>query len=224
MTVGGRSVCASARESTASSAFTVLELTVILVVLLLLVALLIPVASQSKTKAARMQCVSNLKQLGGGYRTWSGEHSELWLTQPDTNQTSQTPRADSADAARRFLAMSNELKSSMILACPADAQRLPARTWAELSNSNISYFLGLDVDETDPSLLLAGDRNLTNGTPLTKGVLTLVPGRPVGWTRELHDGSGNVVLGDGSVQQFSGARLSSVAAGSGTNLCRFLIP
>ena len=45
-----------------------------------------------------------------------------------------------------------------------------------------------------------GDRNLTNGLPITEGILLLVPNRPIGWTQGLHYPQGNIALADGSVQ------------------------
>ncbi|HWY74380.1 MAG TPA: hypothetical protein VN281_02120 [Verrucomicrobiae bacterium] len=86
----------------------------------------------------------------------------------------------------------------------------------------MSYFLELDADETEPAMLLAGDRNVTNGAPLINGILTLTTNRPTGWTSAIHRVNGNVALGDGSVQQLSSARLRDAVAATGTNA--ILIP
>jgi hypothetical protein len=86
----------------------------------------------------------------------------------------------------------------------------------------LSYFLELDADETEPAMLLAGDRNVTNGAPLINGILTLTTNRPTGWTSAIHRVNGNVALGDGSVQQLSSARLRDAVAATGTNA--ILIP
>ena len=64
-------------------------------------------------------------------------------------------------------------------------------------------------------LLLAGDRNLTNGLPITNGVLFLAANLPAGWTHELHSGQGNVGLADGSVQGFSNSRLREAVTNAG---------
>jgi len=91
---------------------------------------------------------------------------------------------------------------------------VPAKDFGpRFSNTNLSYFVNLDVDERYPDLFLYGDRNLTNGLPLLQGILVLMPNRPVGWTSELHNRQGNIVLADGSVSGFSSFRLSASVVG-----------
>src|SRR5881392_3561756 len=97
--------------------------------------------------------------------------------------------------------------TTRILVCPADTRK-PAKSFSTLRNTNISYFLGLDADETQPSSWLAGDRNLTtNGVPLQGGMVDILPNSVVGWTHKMHRGAGNVAQGDGSVQQTTTSRL-----------------
>ena len=125
---------------------------------------------------------------------------------------------------RHFRAMSNELSTPKVLVCQAD-NRSAAPTFAVLNNFNISYFVGADATDTFPQSLLAGDRNLmTNGVPVGSGLLVLTTHVTVGWTAALHNHSGNVVLGDGSVQQFTSARLQEQSAHSGVATNRLLIP
>jgi hypothetical protein len=91
---------------------------------------------------------------------------------------------------------------------------VPAKDFGPgFSNRNLSYFVNPDVDERFPNMFLYGDRNLTNGLPLQNGLLVLVPDRRVGWTHELHNGYGNVVLADISVQAWTSSRLSSSLGG-----------
>jgi prepilin-type processing-associated H-X9-DG protein len=109
--------------------------------------------------------------------------------------------------------LSNDLGDPKILVCPADT-RVPAKDLGPgFSNANLSYFVGLDAEETYPSMFLYGDRNLTNGLPIQDGILVLMPNRPLGWTRELHDRQGNVALADGSVQGWTSSRLGSGTVG-----------
>jgi hypothetical protein len=117
--------------------------------------------------------------------------------------------------------MSNELGTPRILFCPADTKRGCATNFtSELNNSRISYFVGVDATQTNAMMLLSGDRNITNGTAITRGLLELTTNRPTGWTSELHFKSGNVDLADASVQQVMTHGLQTLLeeAGAATNL------
>jgi prepilin-type processing-associated H-X9-DG protein len=89
------------------------------------------------------------------------------------------------------------------------------------NNNNLSYFVGVSASIKSPRSLLGGDRNLggsnapdsefgfspTNG----KGNDVAVPiAGPVAWSLKMHSdgkpvGAGNILFGDGSVQQVSSA-------------------
>jgi len=97
------------------------------------------------------------------------------------------------------------------------------RDFSKLSNTNISYFVGLDASETTPQMFLAGDRNLTNGLAVTNAVLFLATNREAGWTHELHSCQGNVGLADGSVQGFNISRLREAVTNAGAGN-RLLMP
>jgi prepilin-type processing-associated H-X9-DG protein/prepilin-type N-terminal cleavage/methylation domain-containing protein len=55
-------------------AFTLIELLVVIAIVALLAALLLPAISQSKGRAQRIHCVSNLRQLGIGLQVFVAEH------------------------------------------------------------------------------------------------------------------------------------------------------
>jgi prepilin-type N-terminal cleavage/methylation domain-containing protein len=186
-------------------AFTLVELLVVLGVIALMVAFVLPGMARAKQKAMRIQCTNNLKQLGLASRTWViGGMATL-----STNRLAGLGRITSGEAFRYFQVVSNELGNPKILVCPADT-RVPAKDLGPgFSNANLSYFVGLDAEETYPSMFLYGDRNLTNGLPIQEGILYLPPNRPVGFTHELHNCQGNIALADGSVQGFTSGRLSS---------------
>lgn len=106
------------------------------------------------------------------------------------------------------MALSNELSSPDILHCPADSERKPAASFQTLTAKNVSYFIGLSADETRPQSLLAGDRDLnTNGVPVGPGVLTLTTNMIVSPGQKIHRWGGDVVMGDGSVQQLTTNRI-----------------
>ena len=88
--------------------------------LLLSPGMLLPALARAKGKAAQINCVNNLKQIGLGARMYADDHKDV--LPPD------------------FLSMSNELVSPRILVCPADTQHTPATTWATFDpRQNVSY-------------------------------------------------------------------------------------
>ena len=135
---------------------------------------------------------------------------------------------------RHFLALSNELSTPKIVLCPSDGLgRVEATSWntnrqpasfgveAFYRNQNISYFVGFEADETLPQSLLSGDRNITNSDrpDISRGLIMRfrmrarsgeprpLPTPDPGFDNNIHDSSGNVVLGDGSVQGLSSSKL-----------------
>src|SRR6185503_6924896 len=101
-----------------------------------------------------------------------------------------------------------ELNAAKLLACPSDKNRTATTNFATFSNTNLSYFVSPDADESDPSRLLSGDRNITGGFPSNGFLRAFTPKTVAGWTTELHNQVGNVGLSDGSVQQMTAKRLS----------------
>src|ERR1041385_2484494 len=154
----------------------------------------------------RVGCSSNLKQIGLAFRLWSNDHNDKFPMQFDASKEGSREAIDKQEPWRHFLALSNELLNPKVLACPAD-DRPRATNFLKLTLTNLSYFVGLDADETLPQTLLAGDRNVTNGVAPTKGILELADNPPAGWTEKIHVEQGNLGLSDGSAQPTTTATL-----------------
>ena len=199
-----------------------IEVIVVVSVLCLLALLLIPKLSGLRGKAARIQCVNNLKNIGLEMRVFSGESARRTQSQASTNLTASERAFPESEILRFFPMLSNAPPALLI--CPSDTRK-PVTSLARLRNENISYFLGLDSDETLPSSLLAGDRNITtNGVQVPSGVLELTTNSVVGWSDTMHRKQGNVAMGDGSVQQSTIARLQAWLPTSGLRTNRLMIP
>lgn len=191
------------RRKPGARSFTLIELLVVLVIIVVLACLFFPAMQRARGRAFRISCTSNLKQIGLSFKTWALDNKDRFPWQVLTNAAGALRPEAATNAYLHFLVMSNELSTPYILRCPADAQRTLTRDFGKLSNTNISYFVGLDTEDATPQMFLAGDRNLTNGLAITNRVLFLATNLQAGWTHELHSGNGNICLADGSVQQFN---------------------
>jgi len=189
----------------------------------LLVLLTIPAMLRARAKARRIGCVSHLKVVGLGFRIFATDNQgfmpfQFSTNSPGTNNPISRPSfggtreyaLDPAGAWRHFAMLSNQLNLPVILHCPADRERTPARTFLEFTNNRfLSYTVGVSASEEQPQSILASDRNLLlDGLVVSNTVLTLATNLTVTWDRRIHDVSGNILLGDGSVQQVSSGRLS----------------
>lgn len=205
--------------------FTLVALLVIIAVLAILAAMLLPALAAAKRKAQRINCVNNLKQCGLAFRIWEGDNGDKFPMSISTNKGGTMEYAYGENTFRHFQVMSNELSTPKILICPADI-RVAAKIFPRLKNQNVSYFVGLDAEDTRPQMLLDGDRNIAAETEPENGILKLVPGQPVRWTETMHVNQGNVGFGDGSVQELSNSGLRRALQNSGepTNSWRIALP
>ena len=206
------------------AAFALKELLVIIAVTFVLVALAFSYAAKAKANSRKIACVNNLKRAGLSFDIFLNDLDDKSPTGVSINKGGSMEYEINGEVFRHFRAMSNYLSTTKVLICPAD-NRKPAFNFSVLSNANISYFVAADSADRFPRSLFAGDRNLmTNGVAVGSGLLVLTTKVTLGWTAAQHKHSGNVVLGDGSVQQFTSALLQEQSAHSGVATNRLLIP
>lgn len=211
-----------------AAGLTLVEVLVIIAVIAIFVAMFdIPVPTNAKARALRIQCVNNLKQTGLAYRIWEGDHGGFYPQGTSQTLGGTMEFATGPNAFRHFQRMSNELSTPKVVLCPADNDdrwSIVATNFINFNNSNISYFVGIVANESNASMMLGGDHNITNGTTLRNGLLELTSNHPTGWTREIHNRVGNILLADGSVQQVSISGLQHTVANTGVATNRLLMP
>lgn len=182
-------------QTNRAAGFTRKELLLVLTAVLALGLLFLIIRSAAVQSVRRISCIENIKQINLSYILWADDHRNQFPFAV-TNGGSQA-FANSPQVFQHYLAISNKLITPKILVCPADKKRQRQERFAELSNANISYFVGLSA-ENDPNDLLAGDRHITGGTLSNSFLRVLGRDTLAGWTAELHHGFGNVGTADGA--------------------------
>jgi len=213
-------------------ALTKIEVLVIIAVLVVLAALLLPALASAKRKSSRINCVSNLKQIGISFRLWEGDNNDKYPMVVSVTNGGAMELVAIGNVAACFRVMSNELSTPKILLCPEDTHRTYATNFSTgFSDANISYFLSQDALETYPQMILLGDDNLlVDGKPVQPGILNLRSNQTIAWSQDRHHGVGNILMADGSAQQVTSVGLnfaiSSCTNGILTNnaVNRWLIP
>ena len=174
----------------------------------------------------QINCVNNLKQTGLAVRVWEGDNNDKYPWQIPATNRGTMDFITGPNAFRHLQIMSNELSTPKVVICPleSDRGRFVATNFTAFCNSNVSFFIGVDSSETNAMMLLAGDHNITNGTPVRNGILNLTTNHLSGWTAEVHNKVGNIAMADGSVQQVSIAGLQTSVANTGVASNRLQMP
>jgi hypothetical protein len=206
----------------------VLELMIVVATLALLVVLVLAeFPRRSHVSRCRIHCINNLKQMGLAARMWAGDNGGVfpWAVSTSSNGVRELVLAGDV-ATALFLSMSNECGTPKILWCPNDLKRTKEADWAKLNNGNISYFIGLDADETKPQTILSGDRNLAGGIFTSNRIMEVRATNVLVWGADIHRHCGNIGLGDGSAQQVSDTTLQNQASNQAQAipLARFAFP
>jgi prepilin-type processing-associated H-X9-DG protein len=223
-----------------NQALTRTEAIVVIATLAVLFVLLLPaLVTIGHNGRQRINCISNLKQIGIAYRLWEGDNNGKYPMAVSVTNGGAMELLATGNVAACFQVMSNELSTPKILFCPEDTRRVRATNFSTgFDNSHISYFVGLDADESNPQMFLSGDDTVAiGGVPVKSGLLELstntslawTSGRHVAynshfWTTARHKFVGNIGMADGSAQQVTTDGLQKALQQTGVATNRLVLP
>lgn len=196
-------------------AFTLIELLVVMAIIGILATLLLPTLARAKEKARRIKCLSNLKQISLSMNLFVTDNEKF----PCRLTVAEGGSYTRPNVWETYKVMSNDISTPKILICPSDTRKA-ADSLVKFSDTNISYFLGIESKEHRPGGLLAGDRNIENGRPSQDCPVAGVKGIAIAfgkiqipkvyWSATQHRNAGNVSLGDASAHQVTAKGVQSL--------------
>lgn len=205
--------------------FALKELAVTIVVMLLLMLFVLPWIGRARARARGICCNCNLKQIGLSFRQWGFDHNGKYPQQVEATNGGMVGLIENDSTYLTFVILSNELSTPKVLICPSDNRRAATDFTFLRSNTNVSYFVGLDAEEHHPQMFLSGDRNLEiEGVGVKPGIVSLRTNTLIGWTSELHRLQGNIGFADGSVQGLPNSNLGLALQASGVITNRLMLP
>jgi len=198
---------------------------IVAMVILLSVAIILPHLAAGHRRESRIGCVNCIRQIELAFKTWAVDNNDRFPMTVPSSEGGSMESVMTGNPTRTFSVMSNEISAPKLVVCPQDTERKGAPSFGEFRVENVSYFVGVDVTQTNPAAFFIGDRNLSlNDIPVKPGLFSFTTNSAIGWTEEMHVHHGNIGMVDGSVQQMSIDYLRDISQFTGFATNRLAVP
>lgn len=172
---------------------TLIEVLVVIFVLAVLATLLLP-ALERPYDYTESSCMNNQEKIAIAFIMFQGDNKGRFPWQISvTNGGSMEFRLDGHPAAQ-FKVLSPYFNKFSVFICPADTGKYASANTNIFSDSNVSYFLNVDIainntisSNNASTMILSGDRHLeANGKPVNSGLFTYTTNMVLNWTDGFH--------------------------------------
>jgi prepilin-type N-terminal cleavage/methylation domain-containing protein len=189
-------------KTKAQSAFSLVELLVVISIIAILAGLLFSALVSAKARSRQAACINNLHQIGLGFTGFAVDHEGKYpMDLPERlggsseyiNSLLITNTPFSGDF-HHFVALSNEVPNVKIMVCPADRKRRPAENYHTFNSDNLSYWANTRAVPHATLATLAGDWNVSNPSSRTNDW------EQINFTQQVHTRKGSVLFADGRVE------------------------